>query len=195
MAASNPRPKYIKWIASEAKKIIIADLEEGILDVDAPSAKNAWDECYSKMAEFANVPFEQFQKRLADHRIQHQQRLNKATIEESLHERDELMHPRQDRNNRGELVFDLHPAKLLLREDVERGEHERMTPSDLQAKRPDAYKLFKPRKFKERIYQEVKRKKYFFYLDLKRQREGRRMRGVPIDEPGDVDSDIMMQLE
>jgi hypothetical protein len=91
----------------------------------------------------ANVPFEQFQKRLADHRIQHQQRLNKATMEEILYEHDTLMHARQDRNNRGKLVFDLHPAKRLLRDDVERGEHERMTPSDLQATRPE-YMLFTP---------------------------------------------------
>jgi hypothetical protein len=47
---------------------------------------------------------------------------------EILFERDKLMHTRQDRNNCGELVFDLHPAKLLLREDVESGENERMTP-------------------------------------------------------------------
>jgi hypothetical protein len=192
MAAPNPKPKYIKWISSEARKIIISDLEEGILDVDAPSAKNAWDECYSKMAEFANVPFEQFQKRLADHRIQQQTRLNKSTMEEGLYEGDKLMHARQDRNNRGELVFDLHPAKLLLREDVESGEHERMTPSDFQATRPE-YMLFKLNKFKERIYQEVRRKKYLFYLELKRDKE-RKMRGVPIDDPGDVDSD-MMQVE
>jgi hypothetical protein len=38
MAAPNQKFKYIKWVGSEAKKIIIADLEEGILDVDAPSA-------------------------------------------------------------------------------------------------------------------------------------------------------------
>ena len=45
MTAPNPKPKYIKWVDSaEAKKIIIADLEEGILDVDEPSANNAWDE-------------------------------------------------------------------------------------------------------------------------------------------------------
>jgi hypothetical protein len=192
MAAPNRKPKYIKWVGSEAKKIIIADLEEGILDVDAPSAKNAWDECYSKLAEFANVPFEQFQKRLADHRDQHQRRLSKATMEEILYERDKLMHIRQDRNNRGELVFDLHPAKLLLREDVKSGENERMTPSDFQATRPE-YMLFKPAKFKERIYQEVKRKKYLYYLELKRVQE-KKKRGVPIDDPGDVDGD-MMQVE
>jgi hypothetical protein len=44
----------------------------------------------------------------------------------------------------------LHPAKLLLRDDVERGEHERMTPSDLQATLPEEYMLFTPKKFKER---------------------------------------------
>jgi hypothetical protein len=105
----------LQILGSEAKKIIIADLEVGILDVDAPSAKNAWDECYSKLAEFANVPFKQFQKRLADHRDQHQRQLSKATMKEILYERDKLMHIRQDCNNCGELVFDLHPAKLLLR--------------------------------------------------------------------------------
>jgi hypothetical protein len=53
--------------------------------------------------------------------------------------------------------------------------------------------LFKPAKFKERIYQEVKRKKYLYYLKLKQVQE-KKKRGVPIDDPGDVDSD-MMQVE
>jgi hypothetical protein len=57
MAAPNSELKYIKWVVSEAKKIIISDLEDGILNVDAPSAKNAWDKYYSKLAEFAKVPF------------------------------------------------------------------------------------------------------------------------------------------
>ena len=56
--------------------------------------------------------------------------------------------------------------------------------------------LFKPKKFKERIYQEVKRKKYLYYLELKRLQE-KKKRGVPrspIDEHADMDSD-MMQVE
>jgi hypothetical protein len=44
-------------------------LEEGILDVDAPSAKNAWDECYSKLAEFANVAVSEMPH--TDHHNQH----------------------------------------------------------------------------------------------------------------------------
>jgi hypothetical protein len=69
---------------------------------------------------------------------------------------------------------------------------ERMTPSDFQATRPEAM-LFKPAKFKDCIYQEVKRKKYLYYLKLKRVQE-KKKRGVPIDDPGDLDSD-MMQVE
>jgi hypothetical protein len=53
-------------------------------------------------------------------------------MEEILYERDKLMHTRQDGNNPGELVFDLHSAKVLLGEDVRSGEHEGMTPSDFQ---------------------------------------------------------------
>jgi hypothetical protein len=60
-------------------------LEDKTLDFDAPSAKNAWDKCYSKLAEFAKVPFKQFQKCLADQCDQHQQRLSKATMEEILY--------------------------------------------------------------------------------------------------------------
>jgi hypothetical protein len=43
------------------------------------------------------------------------------------------------------------------------------------------------------IYQEVKRKKYLYYLELKWVQE-KKKRGVPIDDAGDVDSN-MMQVE
>jgi hypothetical protein len=48
-------------------------------------------------------------------------------------------------------VFDLHPAKLLLCEDVKSGEHGWMTPRDFQATRLE-YMVFKLYKFKDRIY-------------------------------------------
>jgi hypothetical protein len=44
-------------------------------------------------------------------------------MEEILYEGNKLMHTKQERNNRGKAVFDLHPAKLLLCEDVKSGEH------------------------------------------------------------------------
>jgi hypothetical protein len=54
--------------------------------------------------------------------------------------------------------------------------------------------LFKPNKSKERIHQEVKRKKFLNYLELKRVQERKKL-GVPIDDPGNVDSDTMLVEE
>jgi hypothetical protein len=70
-------------------------------------------------------------------------------------------------HQRSEPVFDLSPAKLLLRADVMEGKHHRMTPTELKNSRIE-YRPFKAKKFKHRIYQEVRRQKFINYLNLKR---------------------------
>ena len=83
---------------------------------------------------------------------------------------DQRLYPRQLHNERGELVFDMHPAKGLLREDVKNKLHVTTyhTSGELQASRPE-YMLFKPKKCRERILQEIKLAKYFHYVELKRE--------------------------
>jgi hypothetical protein len=63
----------------------------------------------------------------------------------------------------------MHPAKLLLREDIKCKVHltTHQTPRQLQKLRPDEYLLFKPKKFVERICQEILQI-CFHYLELKR---------------------------
>ena len=88
-------------------------------------------------------------------------------MEERALARDRLLYPRQTHNDRGEPLFDLSVAKLLLREDVKANRHVTMKPSEFQRTRTE-YMPFKPSIFKHRIYQEVRRKKYLYYLELKR---------------------------
>ena len=73
--------------------------------------------------------------------------------------------------HRGEPVFDVSNAKMLLRGDVADGKHLTMQPALLQQLRRE-YHPFKPRKFKERIYQEVRRVKFLTYLEQKRGEKG-----------------------
>jgi hypothetical protein len=68
-----------------------------------------------------------------------------------LHDRQ--LRPRQLKNHRGELVFDLHPAKLLLHEDIKAGVHAEMVPSQFQGTRPE-YEEFDCDIFRQWIYQE-----------------------------------------
>jgi hypothetical protein len=65
-------------------------------------------------------------------------------------------------------VFDLHPAKLLLRDDVANNRHVGLRPSQLWSKR-DEYQEFDKRIFKERIYQEIKRTKFINWMEMKRE--------------------------
>jgi hypothetical protein len=97
------------------------DLISGVLPVDANelSAEEVWDICYQHMEEFINVVFSQF-----NHRKQVGANVTCAGVESAaLACCDRLLFPRQTENHHGEPVFNLHPAKLLLCGDVNRGIH------------------------------------------------------------------------
>jgi hypothetical protein len=166
-----PRSKkegWISWKGSEARAVLMKDLIDDILPVEATriTAEEAW-EVYKTMDEFADVVFDQFKERLRDHRKQVGENKIRAAKELDALAHDRRLFPRQTVNHRGELVFDLHAAKLLLRADVEAGKQLRMTPRELQMTNI-SYQLFKPDIFRQRIYQEVRRSKFVNYLKERR---------------------------
>ena len=171
MPRRSKNPDWIDWRNSKARGIILGDLEPGgmLVGMDHVSAEEVFD-FYKKMPEFVGVVLSQFKIRLADHRKQLAEGREMAKRDAEAFRKDRLLYPRKDRNQRGELVFDLHPAKHLLRMDVENGVHEQLSPKELQKSRP-AYQVFKYEIFKHRIYQEVRRKKFLRYLELKREKE------------------------
>ena len=85
---------------------------------------------------------------------------------------DRVLFPRKLKNQRGELVFDLHPAKLLLRQDIEEKKHIGKTPRELWNARIE-YQQFKPSIFTHRIYQEIRRVKMVNFLNQQREEKGK----------------------
>jgi hypothetical protein len=166
----------INWRYSEARLILLNDLERGILSVDEAevTAEEAFFDVYREMVEFFQVPFQQFEAKLEDYRSQMQDTLKNSADELVALMRDRRIHPRQTHNLRGEPVFDMSPARNLLKADILDKVHTRMTPSEIQSSRPE-YWPFKPRKFKERIYQEIRLVKFIFYLELKRDQERKKL--------------------
>jgi hypothetical protein len=133
---------------------------------------------YKQLPAFETVVLSQFKARLKTHRTAAAKDTHRALQEEQYLEHDQRLYPRQPYNERGEPKFDMHPAKLLLREDIKNRVHltTHKTSRLLQQSRPE-YLLFKPKKFAERILQEIKLQKYFHYLELKRTaiRNGKKM--------------------
>ena len=162
---------WIDWRSSAARVILLRDLEPDgpLAGKDDVPAEQVFG-FYKDQPGFEQVVFDQFKDRLAGHRKQAARDRQYAERDSEACRVDRIVHPRNTRNTRGELVFDLHPAKRLLRMDVAKGIHKTMAPLALQATRP-AYGEFKSKIFKHRVYQEVRRQKFIHYLEIKRSKE------------------------
>ena len=159
--------KPIKWGNSDAKKIILEDLEEGHLPLSEEqySTQNAWER-YRQLPEFSTVPFAQFKRQLEAHRNQVIVRRERLGDEEFAFKQFRKRNPRKAVNNRNEPVFDMMPGKELLRQDIKDGMHKQMSIGELHVSRKE-YECLTRKKIKERVYQEVKRSKYIHYLNIK----------------------------
>ena len=162
---------------------MIEDLVSEFIPTDAKElfADTSWEMYYEHHPDFKDVVFSQFEKRLSDHRKQIKKGLLRSKIEESAMLQDRQRFPRQRRNQKGELVFDLHPARDLLRKDVAEKLHVGVTPKMLQSYREE-YKEFDLKVFRQRIYQTMMREKFVNWLQFKRE-QGKLLRVKP---PGDL---------
>ena len=172
-----PRSKREGWInsiSSIPKTILLEDLISGVLPLDETelSAEEAWELCYQHMAEFVPVVFSQFEARLKDHRRQVKKDMGRSMKEQALMERDRLLFPRKHVNERGEIVFDMHPAKELLRDDVKNKRYANMSIKAFRLTR-DEYKVFTIEVFRRRFYQAIRYQKFVNYLEDQRKRKGK----------------------
>ena len=170
-------PKFIKWEKSKAKGILLRDLEPGgaLVGMEDIPMQTIY-EYYHQFPEFEKVCFQQFKDRLTDYFKAAERDRHLALRDARVLWHDRKRQPAQTRNERGELVFDQHRAKKLLRKDVKNGVHLTMTPSQLRLTRPE-YQEFKKKIFKGRVYQEVRRQKFLHHLELKRMIERPKMSG------------------
>jgi hypothetical protein len=186
MSTVGQKKKTVSWVSSAAREILLTDLlpPHGILfGKNHLSAAEVWP-FYENQEGFEHVEFNYFSARLKAHREQVNDNYLKSVEEEKFLAADRLKYPKQSVNNRGELVFDLHPARDLLRDDVKHNRHVGKTPSEIQATRPNEYGVFKPHIFSRKVYQTVRLQKFFNYLAMK---QIEKRKGVP-DHPKDMEN-------
>jgi hypothetical protein len=162
---------WIDWRNSKARLIIIEDLAKGIIPLEDRECnpREAWDAWFSHLVEFIEekVTYDQFEPRFKDHRKQ----ITSKKLR-SMHEMQEFLnhrrlHPQQSHDHKGQPIFDVHPAKPLLQDDVRMKRHLGMSPMALKATRQE-YGDFQLKIFRQHIYQEVRRQKFIYFLNVKR---------------------------
>jgi hypothetical protein len=165
------KPGWIAWRSCAARAIIMEDLLPGgvLFERDTVSAELLLPWYQDKYPQqFSIVVVDQFIPRLKDHRKQASEEYAVAQQEEEYFAHDRKCYPRKTHNERGEPVFDMSPAKQLLRQDIKDEMHiHYKTSKQLQLSRTE-YKPFKPRVFQDRILQAIRLRKYIHYLELKR---------------------------
>lgn len=173
-------PDFISWRGSEARCLIIEDVVSGALPLyeSECTAEVAWDILYKDNVAFADVPFAQFKARLRDHRAQVKKSVGRSMHEEKCLMHDRSLFPRKLKNARGELVFDLHPAKDILREDVAAKKHVGIKPEVLWRSHPE-YGEFDKDVFRGHLYQEIRRVKFINFLQMRREEEKELLRCKP----------------
>jgi hypothetical protein len=162
-------PDYIDWQKSQAKNVIISDLEDGVLSAceTAVSSEQAWD-VYKNLPEFKDVCFKQFKECLKNHHKVHMKKLEESIQEEDAFQHDCLLHPRNETHDRrGRLIFDRSPAKDLLCNDIKNGAYPPLlSPMELWNLCPE-YKLFDLMMFRQCIFQEIRRNKFINWCEMK----------------------------
>jgi hypothetical protein len=165
---------WVKWRKHAAREIILQDLNHGGWLYDEIEEKGELDFAvvfalynHKQPEVFNEIEFSQFEARLTDYVEKNKERRDRSKIEYGWFAQYRELNPRQLRNERGELVFDLHEAKALLRADVKAGKHSSMVPSHFQGTRTE-YEEFDGDIFRQRIYQEERYQKYLNWLESKR---------------------------
>ena len=173
--------KGIKWITSAAREILLEDLgprgwlwndpDDNVEDLSAEVVHSIYR--YTHPEEFKNVPFSQFKARY-DYQVKIAATRRKRSNQESEWlKHDRLLHPRKSIDLRGNLVFDMHPAKAMLRYDIKNGMHELMSAEELYESRTD-YMEFDLKMFRRRIWQELRRVKMLNWMEHKRTEKRRK---------------------
>ena len=159
---------WTDWAKSQTKHTIIQDLADEVTPIDA-SPEEAW-ECHCMHlpeVKAEKAICEQFEFRFKDHKKQISKKKIQALAELVACRRHRELHPSQIVDHNGDLIWDNHPAELLLREDVRNNMHKQMLPAALQRSRRDCWP-FDPKVFRRRICQEKRRQKFECWLSLVR---------------------------
>ena len=163
------REGWVNWLTTEAREILLQDLEDGTLPLEdeVMSAIEAWG-YYSQLFEFREIVYTQFEHQLIKHR--EQVGLKNAHIEKQLAAiaHDRRLHPEKAYNRRGERVFYLSPAYPLLVEDVQEERYKSLSKIALFHSRDEYKQEWKFEIFERRLRQEIMRQKFVNECNIKR---------------------------
>ena len=148
------QPKSPPWKDSAAKAL----LEKMVASGDINGLKPA--EVYKLKPEFAETSKRLFGGRLRSVRSQVKKAMTASQSDKIAYDHDQTLYPPPEVNHRGEPRWNGSRAQEQLREDIDAGLHETMTPYDFWQS-DEAYQDYTPKVFRKHVHQEIKTRKFY----------------------------------
>lgn len=158
----------VKWANSKAKKLLLQDLSDGTIPLDAEDMGP--QTVYMQRPEFAEIPYNRFRDRLNNMRKTIRLSKMQASSDGNALAHDRVAHPKRLTNHRGERRWEGSDAEWLLKLDIENGKNDGLTPSAFWQSRSE-YQEYSLLVFRKHRDQEIKRRKYIAYLKAKNKDE------------------------
>ena len=174
------REGWIDWWTSKTREIVLQDLNDGVLPLteEEMPAKAAWNLHYKHLVEVIQdqVRFDQFEKRLEDHREQVSKKKHHFNAQMEAFRRTRELHPPKTHNKRGVKNFAFTEASKLLKKDIEQKKHLEMTVHELFLSRNE-YHLdveWDENFFRRKVDQYIATQKFFNWIRYKQEKKEER---------------------
>jgi hypothetical protein len=146
----NPQNRRKEWRDSEAKKLLLRDLQDGVIHDNMPPQA-----VYHLQPEYQENEYEQFRDRLNDNRKNMKEKKIRSQVDFKAIQQDSQIHPTATHDQHGGPHWEGSEAQKLLQEDVKTGTDRTMTPLELWESK-EAYKEHNKDVFRGHIYQECR---------------------------------------
>jgi len=159
-----------EWKNSKGKELLLKGLRDGSIPLDGKDMPPK--EVYTLRPEFADYGgYKNFPSRLRSARKTIIEKNDRASSDLAAFTHDRLLYPEAPHNYRGEPRWDGSDAERFLKQDIDDGKHDIMTPQELYNSRAVYHQNYPLYVFRGHIYQEVKRRKFLNqYGALKRKK-------------------------
>lgn len=143
------KTKTTKWINSQAKILLRHDIVHGVVD-----AQMASRDVYQMRDEYSEFKYENFRTNLKSLRETVAKNIAQMQMDSLFFGHDKSIMMNERRNAPKRLLWIESLAPSLLKQDIDEGLHNHLTPAELYASRVE-YQTFPLQVFRNHIYQEV----------------------------------------
>jgi hypothetical protein len=156
----------IKWQSSKAKDLLYRDMTNGKVALEGNVTKEFVNQVYEMRDEYKEYDIKKLAGRIKGLRKTYFENVGRAKLDlEAFNNFAERNEP-SEFSHKGYIQWQ-GSAQALLKQDLEEGNHNRMSKMDLWSSRVEYYQDFPLGAFRDKVYQEIRTGKYLHTLEKK----------------------------